>query len=156
MAKLKRMVRAHAAALPLTLLIVAGSMATALGAEAVPEDFVYLLDHDPTIQQDMRYASSYNFTGKPVPGCGAAECVLVRQAAEALKKFQTDLKPKGLTLHVSNCYRPTQAVAAFVAWSKKLGSPKAKAAWYPNLDRPRCFPTTSPRAQATRAASRLT
>ena len=29
----------------------------------MPKDFVYLRDIDPTIQQDMRYAGSGNFTG---------------------------------------------------------------------------------------------
>ena len=51
----------------------------------MPKDFVYLRDVDPTIQQDMRYAGSKNFTGRPVPGYDAPECVLVRQAAEALR-----------------------------------------------------------------------
>ena len=65
---------------------------------SMPDDFVYLRDVDPSIRQDMRYAGSDNFTGAPVPGYEAAECVLVRQAAEALKAVQADIKPKGLTL----------------------------------------------------------
>ena len=72
----------------------------------------------PTIQQDMRYAGANNFTGGPVPGYDAAECVLVRQVAEALKAVQADLKAKGFGLLVYDCYRPTTAVAAFVDWAK--------------------------------------
>ena len=64
-----------------------------------------------------------NFTGKPVDGYEAPECVLVRQAAEALKKVQADLRGKGLTLKVYDCYRPARAVAAFVAWSKLPDDP---------------------------------
>ena len=60
---------------------------------ALPEDFVYLRDIDPTILQDIRYAGSNNFTGEPVAGYEAAECVLVRPAAEALA-VQADLEPK--------------------------------------------------------------
>jgi D-alanyl-D-alanine dipeptidase len=133
------MVRARAA-LPLAALIAAGPVATAFGAETMPKNFVYLRDVAPAIQQDMRYAGSYNFTGKPVPGYDAAECVLVRQAADALKKVEADLKPKGLTLRVYDCYRPTQAVAAFVAWSKEPGTADAKLEWYPKLDKTALFP----------------
>ena len=68
-----------------------------------------------------------NFTGKTVDGYDAAECVLVRQAAEALKAVQADVKAKGLTLKVYDCYRPARAVAAFVAWAKQPDDPKAKA-----------------------------
>ena len=64
----------------------------------MPKDFVYLRDVDPTIQQDMRYAGADNFTGAPVPGYDAPECVLVRQVAEALKAVQADLKAKGFGL----------------------------------------------------------
>ncbi len=94
----------------------------------------------PTIQQDMRYAGSGNFTGAKVPGYDAAECVLVRQAAEALKAVQADVKAKGLTLKVYDCYRPARAVAAFVAWAKQPDDPKAKTTYYPNLPKSALFP----------------
>ena len=99
----------------------------------MPDDFVYLRDIDPTIQQDMRYAGQPQFTGKPVAGYEAPECVLVRQAAEALQKVQADLRGKGLTLKIYDCYRPARAVAAFVAWAKQPDDPTAKATYYPNL-----------------------
>jgi D-alanyl-D-alanine dipeptidase len=114
--------------------------APAFAGEKMPEDFVYLRDVDPTIQQDMRYAGADNFTGKKVPGYDAAECVLVRQAADALEAVQADVKAKGFTLRVYDCYRPTTAVAAFVAWSKVPDDPKAKATWYPNLNKAELFP----------------
>ena len=128
------------AAAPLAFALACLTGCGALAAERMPEEFTYLRDVDPSIQQDMRYAGSDNFTGRPVPGYDAAECVLVRQAAEALKKVQADLAPKGLSLRVYDCYRPTQAVAAFVAWSKEPGTPDAKAMWYPTLDKAALFP----------------
>ena len=70
----------------------------------------------------------------------AAECVLVRQAAEALKAVQADVKAKGLTLKVYDCYRPARAVAAFVAWAKQPDDPKAKTTYYPNLPKSALFP----------------
>jgi zinc D-Ala-D-Ala dipeptidase len=113
---------------------------SALAAETMPEDFVYLREVDPTIGQDMRYAGSRNFTGAPVPGYQASECVLVRQAAEALKRVQDGLRSKGLTLKVYDCYRPTQAVASFVEWAKEPDELEAKASYYPNLDKSALFP----------------
>ena len=53
--------------------------------QRLPPGFVYLRDVAPGIAQDMRYAGVDNFTGRPLPGYGAAECVLRRDVAEALK-----------------------------------------------------------------------
>jgi len=106
----------------------------------MPKDFVYLHDIDPSIEQDMRYAGSNNFTGKPLPGYDAAECVLVRQAAEALKAVQAELRPMGLSLKVYDCYRPTRAVAAFVDWAKEPDDPQSKLAHYPDLPKSALFP----------------
>jgi len=121
--------------------ILAGLAAIApAGASELPKDFVYLRDVDPTIQQDMRYASGGNFTGAPVPGYDAPECVLVKPAAEALRNVQAALRAKGLTLKVYDCYRPARAVAAFVDWAKEPDDPKAKVTYYPNLPKEALFP----------------
>jgi D-alanyl-D-alanine dipeptidase len=124
----------------LALLVALFVSAPACAGDAMPEDFVYLRDLDPTIQQDMRYAGPHNFTGKPVPGYAAAECVLVRPAAEALKQVQADLRAKNLTLKVYDCYRPARAVAAFVDWAKEPDDPKIKSTYYPNLSKSALFP----------------
>lgn len=87
-------------------------------AEEMAKGFVYLRDVDPTILQDMRYAGTKNFTGHAVNGYDAPECVLVREAADALKAAQEEVKAKGLSLKVYDCYRPARAVKAFVDWSK--------------------------------------
>ncbi len=61
------------------------SIALVLPAAALvgglPPGFVYLRDVAPGIVQDMRYAGANNFTGDPLPGYDAAECVLKREAA---------------------------------------------------------------------------
>ncbi|MGB6969379.1 MAG: M15 family metallopeptidase [Methyloceanibacter sp.] len=126
--------------LRLMLFICAGLAATPIRAGDMPEGFVYLRDVDPTIQQDMRYAGADNFTGHPVPGYQAPECVLARQAAEALAAVQADLKGQGLSLKLYDCYRPAQAVAAFVAWAKEPSAPESKTVHYPNLDKTMLFP----------------
>jgi D-alanyl-D-alanine dipeptidase len=122
-----------------TVLLLANSGA-ARGGESMPSDFVYLRDVDPSIQQDMRYAGPDNFTGGPVPGYQAPECILVGPAAKALKAVQADLRPKGLSLKVYDCYRPEQAVAAFVAWAKQPDDPAAKRSHYPTLPKSALFP----------------
>jgi D-alanyl-D-alanine dipeptidase len=120
----------------------------------LPEGFVYLRDVDPTIRQDMRYAGPRNFTGAPVPGYQAAECVLVREAAEALKRVQQDLKAKGLGLKVYDCYRPARAVRAFVAWAEAPDDPNAKAVYYPNLSKSALIPDyIAPRSGHSRGAT---
>jgi D-alanyl-D-alanine dipeptidase len=87
----------------------------------LPAPLVYLRDVDPSILQDMRYATANNFTGRAVPGYEAAECILVRPAAEALAKVQSDLRGAKLSLKVYDCLRPQRAVRAFVAWSEIPG-----------------------------------
>ena len=111
-----------------------------VSASEMPEGFVYLRDIDPTILQDMRYAGPGNFTGARVPGYDAGECVLVRQAAEALKAVQADVRARGLTLKVYDCYRPARAVASFVDWAKEPDDPAAKTTYYPNLPKAALFP----------------
>jgi zinc D-Ala-D-Ala dipeptidase len=115
-------------------------VATKGSAAELQDDFVYLRDIDPTILQDMRYAGSNNLTGAPVPGYDAPECVLVRQAAEALKQVEDDLRGEGLTLKVYDCYRPARAVAAFGEWGKKPDDRAAKISYYPNLPKAALFP----------------
>jgi zinc D-Ala-D-Ala dipeptidase len=120
-------------------LVLLTAISSAQAGEA-PNDFVYLRDVDPSIEQDMRYAGSNNFTGKPVPGYAAGECMLVRQAAEALKGVQAELKAKELALKVYDCYRPARAVAAFVDWAKEPDDPAAKQTYYPALPKSGLFP----------------
>lgn len=109
-------------------------------AGKMPERFVYLRDVDPSIAQAMLYAGDRNFTGRRVTGYDAAECVLVREAAEALKAAQAELKPRGLSLIVYDCYRPARAVKAFVDWAKEPDDAEAKAIYYPQLSKRDLFP----------------
>ena len=92
--------------------------ATAAGAQTLPGGFVYLRDVDSTIIQDIRYASANNFTGRPLAGYGAAECVVKREVGLALKNIQRELANQKLSLKMFDCYRPARAVVDMVAWSK--------------------------------------
>src|ERR1700685_4578145 len=100
------------------VLIIMMLPAPALAGSALPKGFVYLRDIDPTIVQDIRYAGSHNFVGRPIRGYLAAECILSAPAANALAAVQKILAGKNLSLIVWDCYRPRRAVADFFRWSK--------------------------------------
>src|SRR5579871_837482 len=87
-------------------------------AQSLPGDFVYLRDIDPTIIQDIRYATSNNFVGHPMAGYRAGECVVKREVGLRLKAIQQELAKRKLSLKMFDCYRPTSAVADMVAWSR--------------------------------------
>ncbi|MBV9559257.1 MAG: M15 family metallopeptidase [Bradyrhizobium sp.] len=100
------------------LLAVAAALVARAHAQALPADFVYLRDVDPTIVQDIRYATSNNFVGRRLAGYDAAECVVKREVAVKLKAIQEALARRNLSLKMFDCYRPARAVSDMVAWSR--------------------------------------
>jgi D-alanyl-D-alanine dipeptidase len=103
-----------------------------------PAGFTRLADVAPEIKQEMRYAGADNFTGKPVPGYHAPDCWLKSEAAQALAAAQTDARAHGFSLVVYDCYRPQQAVDAFVRWSRDSDQ-STKHNYYPHVDKQRLF-----------------
>ena len=108
-------------------------------AGALPEGFVYLRNADPTIVQDIRYASAHNFVGRPVKGYLAAECIVTEAAAQGLAAVQKNLAEKKLSLIVWDCYRPKRAVEDFLQWSKDPAHAEMKAEFYPNTSKEKLF-----------------
>ena len=84
----------------------------------MPGGFVYLRDVDPSIIQDIRYATSNNFVGKPLAGYEAGECVVKRDVALRLKAVQQELAKQKLSLKMFDCYRPARASMDMVRWSR--------------------------------------
>lgn len=115
--------------------------ATAPAAERTPPPgaFVSLRSVDPTILIEMRYRTSHNFIGRPIRGYEEPLCILTRQAAEALKAAQAEVRPRGLTLKVYDCYRPQRAVDEFVKWARDLTDVRMKAEFYPRVQKRRLF-----------------
>jgi D-alanyl-D-alanine dipeptidase len=113
--------------------------ASTSAASALPKDFVYLRDIDPTIVQDIRYAGSHNFVGRPIRGYLDAECILSQPAANALAAVQRLLAEKKLALIVWDCYRPKRAVDDFFQWSKDPARSEMKAEFYPRTDKAKLF-----------------
>ncbi len=106
---------------------------------ALPSSLVYLRDVDATIAHDIRYATSNNFTGKPLPGYDAAECVLTREAATALRLVQADLAASNRALKVYDCYRPERAARAMAQWSQDSKDSAATKPFFPNIDKRNLF-----------------
>ena len=113
-------------------------MIGALLALSLAPGFVPLSDLDATILQDMRYAAKYNFVGRRIDGYREPACILHRRAAKALRRAQNDVRERGYTLKVYDCYRPQRAVDHFVRWSRN-DSHKMKREFYPRVDKARVF-----------------
>jgi D-alanyl-D-alanine dipeptidase len=121
----------------IALAFLAGLQA-AQAQDRLPLGFAYLRDIDSSIAQDMRYAGVNNFTGRPLPGYGAPECVLRRDAALALKHVQQSLKGSGLSLKVYDCYRPQRAVNAMARWAGSRED-NTTTRFYPGLEKRTLF-----------------
>ncbi len=78
----------------------------------------------PTIRQEVRYATTNNFTSAVLPGYGAPVVLLRREAAEALGRVQARLAAKGMGLKIWDGYRPVRATLAMVAWCERTGQTK--------------------------------
>jgi D-alanyl-D-alanine dipeptidase len=106
---------------------------------ALPKNFVYLSEIDPSIVQEIRYAGEHNFMGRPVQGYLSATCILTKEAAFALKKIQTELRKQNYSLKVYDCYRPNCAVKDFLRWSQRPDENKMKAEFYPRIEKNKLF-----------------
>jgi len=78
---------------------------------------------DPSIVVDLRYATSNNFTGAPLPGYLANRAFLRREAAAALSRAERDIGPQGLGIKVFDAYRPVRATLAMVDWTERVKRP---------------------------------
>lgn len=105
----------------------------------LPAGFVYADEAVPGLRLDIRYATEYNFVGKPIAGYLAPLAILTKEAAAALKAASEDLAKEGYGLKIYDAYRPTKAVAEFVAWSRDASDTKMKADFYPDVDKKDAF-----------------
>ena len=112
---------------------------TAAAPARAAADLVPLATLAPGVRQDMRYASSHNFMGRPVAGYEAGVCWLSRAAAQSLAEVQQELAGDGLALKVYDCYRPQTAVNDFVRWGRDLADQKNKDMYYPRVPKNELF-----------------
>ena len=109
----------------------AGSTGAAVPIEAPPQPvasdaladsvLVDVRTVDSTIQVDLRYATSNNFTGAVLPGYQAPRALLRREVAAALGRVQARLRTGDMGLRVFDGYRPVRATLAMVDWAERTG-----------------------------------
>lgn len=110
-----------------------------ISKEAVEKGFVYLHDIDPSIRISLRYITDENFVGACVDGYKKPAVIMTKQAAQALKNVQEDVKKDGYSLVVYDAYRPQEAVNHFMRWSKEVEDQRMCSHYYPRVDKADVF-----------------
>jgi D-alanyl-D-alanine dipeptidase len=108
-------------------------------AGPLPKGFVYVDDLIPDLRLDLRYTGSHNFVGERIDGYRKARCIFSREAAEALKKVQEELRRFGLGVKVFDAYRPQMAVDHFVRWARDVKDTRMRSEFYPDVDKKDLF-----------------
>ena len=94
---------------------------TAVAPDAVADSLLTDVRRlDSTIVVELRYATSNNFTGAPLPGYLGDRAFLRREAAAALAVVESDLRQQGLGLKIFDAYRPVRATLAMVDWTQRV------------------------------------
>ena len=119
---------------------VAGALAEVMPWQtATDSDFVRLAEVVPDIIQEIRYATSYNFVGRPIPGYEVPVALLTRRAADSLALVSRDLMAEGYRLKVFDAYRPQRAVLYFIGWARQEADTLMKPYFYPGIDKADAF-----------------
>ena len=95
--------------------------------------FVLLSDYIPSIVQEIRYFSTYNFIGDRIDGYEEPIALLTKEAARALKTVANEMNVKGYRLKIFDTYRPTTAVKHFILWGIEDQDVRMKPYFYPNV-----------------------
>ena len=101
--------------------------------------FVVLADYVPSIIQEIRYHSTYNFVGDRIDGYEEPCALITKEAARALKDVSNEMAVRGLRLKVFDAYRPARAVKHFVLWGIEDLDLRMKPFFYPDLDKTDLF-----------------
>ncbi|MDO5702841.1 MAG: M15 family metallopeptidase [Lachnospiraceae bacterium] len=101
--------------------------------------FVSLADYIPSVIQEIRYCSTYNFIGERIDGYEDPVAFLTREAARALKNVSNEMAVQGFRLKVFDAYRPVCAVRHFVMWGIEDQDIRMKPYFYPGLEKQELF-----------------
>ncbi len=102
-------------------------------------DFVALAEYVPSIVQEIRYYSTYNFVGDRIDGYEEPVALITKEAARALKGVANELNAMGYRLKVFDAYRPARAVRHFVFWGIEDLDLRMKPFFYPQLEKQELF-----------------
>ncbi len=95
--------------------------------------FVVLADYVPDVVQEIRYHSTFNFTGDRVDGYEEPVALVTLETARALKTVSHEMAVRGLRLKVFDAYRPARAVKYFIFWAIEDEDVRMKPYFYPNI-----------------------
>lgn len=101
--------------------------------------FVVLSDYVPSIIQEIRYHSTYNFIGDRIDGYEEPIALCTIECARALKAVASELLVQGYRLKVFDAYRPTIAVKHFILWGIEDTDQRMKEFFYPDIDKTDTF-----------------
>ncbi|MBP5416745.1 MAG: M15 family metallopeptidase [Clostridiales bacterium] len=104
-----------------------------------PSGFVLLSDVIPSIVQEIRYFSTYNFVGDRIDGYEEPCAILTKEAARALKTVSNEMLVQGYRLKIFDTYRPAFAVKHFVLWGIEDQDIRMKPYFYPDLEKQELF-----------------
>ena len=107
--------------------------------ENVTSGFALLADFVPTVVQEIRYYSTYNFIGDRIEGYEEPCAILTKQAARALKSVSNEAIVRGYRLKIFDAYRPARAVRHFVLWGIEDLDLRMKPYFYPELEKQELF-----------------
>ena len=108
-------------------------------AERDSSGFVVLADYVPSIVQEIRYYSTYNFIGDRIDGYEEPCALITREAARAVKAAAGEMAARGYRLKVFDTYRPAMAVKHFVLWGIEDLDLRMKPFFYPDLKKETLF-----------------
>ncbi len=101
--------------------------------------FVLLSDYIPSIVQEIRYFSTYNFIGDRIDGYEEPVALLTIEAARALKAVANEMNVQGYRLKIFDAYRPTIAVKHFIMWGIEDQDIRMKPYFYPDVEKQELF-----------------
>ncbi len=101
--------------------------------------FVLLGDYIPSIVQEIRYHSTYNFVGDRIDGYEEPIAILSIEAARALKSAANEFFVMGYRLKIFDAYRPSSAVKHFMLWGIEDQDIRMKPYFYPELEKAELF-----------------
>lgn len=99
------------------------------------DPFVFVDEHVSGIRWDAKYATSDNFTGKPVDGYTVNRIAGTRPLCAALERARDEAASLGFGLLLWDGYRPQHAVDSFLRWSRQPEDGLRKSRHYPNIAR---------------------
>ena len=108
-------------------------------AELDTSGFVLLADYVPSVIQEIRYYSTFNFIGERIDGYEEPCALLTKEAARALKEVSNQMIVKGYRLKIFDAYRPARAVKHFVLWGIEDLDLRMKPYFYPDLEKQELF-----------------